>query len=877
MQLRRIEVRNFRKLRHVLIEDLQDGLNVVVGDNEAGKSTLLSALRAVLFEKHRVTGSAAEAMQPFGQSVRPEVAIDFDLDGRSWSLHKTFCQRPEATLIGPGERITGEDVEDRLAQLFGFVPAGRGGSNPEKNQGAYGLLWVEQGAAHRSLGVGAGRETIASALESEVGQVLGGERGRALVSAAEGRRNAFWSKIDKPRGEWKSLRDEVKSIEDEIIDLERQHAAYDGKIDDLDRKLSVLARHRSEDRLNRAVKDLEIATLAMAETAKLEQVLREATTRRKLAASEREAVWTRKAARLKLLERLEAARRACEGASIEAGEMKTLLDTRGRTAAKAVERLTERRAALSKATAMVWVVEQALERQRARADLATLEGQLAICEEAEQKRRDAVAASQGIGINEAILREVGDLQRTVDQARAQLEAASVRIEFSPDGEKAVLIDEERHHPGASVFLSSDAEVALEGFGRLTIHPGGGVGVLAERLDQALQAAERRLRSLGLTDVTQAGAEWQRKLQRQQEAESQKAIVAAIAPRGIEALRQMVDNLRVAVEAPLPELADTLGHVDEQQLAEARRLRDVASTEADEAEGEVQNAERARAAAEQDWATHRERTAGLGREREALEGELAEARATASDEQLDEELAAADLVLADETRAEAQAQAAFKAADPEIVKLRLDRAREAEKAIRKDIDTLEREVRDLRIELSALGREGVGEQLADLRGQLELKRKQLAAQEQEAEAALLLHDVLTSAQRESKDRWLGPVRKRVEPYLRILQPQTDVVLDDESLELRSFIRDGQHEPFESLSMGAREQVAVVTRLALADILRASSLPSAVILDDALVNTDESRLERMHLVLRKASENLQVLILTCRERDFVSIGGKLVRIQ
>jgi len=79
------------------------------------------------------------------------------------------------------------------------------------------------------------------------------------------------------------------------------------------------------------------------------------------------------------------------------------------------------------------------------------------------------------------------------------------------------------------------------------------------------------------------------------------------------------------------------------------------------------------------------------------------------------------------------------------------------------------------------------------------------------------------------------------------------------------------------MGAREQVAVITRLALADILKSSNLPSAVILDDALVNSDEKRLKRMHLVLRKAAENLQVLILTCRERDFLTIGGKLVRIQ
>ena len=56
MRLRRIEVRDFRKLRHTVVDDLGPGLNVLVGDNEAGKSTVLAALRAVFFERHRVGG-----------------------------------------------------------------------------------------------------------------------------------------------------------------------------------------------------------------------------------------------------------------------------------------------------------------------------------------------------------------------------------------------------------------------------------------------------------------------------------------------------------------------------------------------------------------------------------------------------------------------------------------------------------------------------------------------------------------------------------------------------------------------------------------------------------------------------------------------------
>ena len=161
------------------------GLNVLVGDNEAGKSTLLEALRAGLFVRHRIGGEYAEGLQPYGQSVRPEVAIDFEVGDAPWSLRKAFCQKPEAELIGPGERLTGEAVEERLAALLGFVPPGRGEPNPDEHHGIHGLLWVAQGMAHGAFKVGPHRDAIASALESEVGQVMGGDRGRALLAAAE--------------------------------------------------------------------------------------------------------------------------------------------------------------------------------------------------------------------------------------------------------------------------------------------------------------------------------------------------------------------------------------------------------------------------------------------------------------------------------------------------------------------------------------------------------------------------------------------------------------------------------------------------------------------------------------------------------------------
>jgi energy-coupling factor transporter ATP-binding protein EcfA2 len=876
MQLRRIEVRDFRKLRHVVVPDLRDGLNVVVGDNEAGKSTLLAALRAALFERHRVGGEVAQRMLPFGEQVRPEIALDFELDGQPWHLVKAFCQRPEALLEGPGERITGDAVEERLAELLGFTPPGRGGSKPEEHQGAHGLLWVEQGAAHRSLGVGAGRESLAAALEAEVGQVLGGERGRLLLSQAEDRRLAFWTRTDRPRGAWKALAEEAEALAAEVAELERRLAAQDGKVAELAQRQEALLRHEREDSLARAERDLAAAKQEMAEAERLEAALRDAETARTLAQAQRDAAAQGQAARIALRSRVTAAEGALRTAEAQAQEARDLLLARAVSARGVADRLNEVRAQRRQADGAVASIEEALAHRQAEAELAKLTAQLAACEEAESRRRAALAVAEGITLTKTDLSEIEDLAREVDRCRTRQEAASVRIDFAPEGARRIRVDGQAQDPDSPLRLSQGAELDLEGFGKLRVHPGGGVDDLARETEAAVRALAERLRVEGFPDPAAARQALQRKQEAQQEAATQRGFVAALAPQGLDTLAQAAAASERAAR-PLSPAAAALTAATEADLTQAKQQRRSMVQAVEAAEAEAKSAEATRAAADRELATLEERAAGARRGHAALQADLAQARALAPDEALGHALAAAEAALATARTTEQAARDALDASDPELARLRLLRAERAEAAIRVDIDTLRREERDLRVELSALGRDGLGEQLSEAQGRLALARRKLSQQEGEARAARLLHETFVEAQRESKDRWLGPVRTRVRPYLRLLEPEAEVALNEDTLEIEGFVRDGRHEPFEALSMGAREQVAVITRLALADILRSSQRPSAVILDDALVNTDEGRLDRMHLVLHRAAENLQILLLTCRERDFLRLGAPVTRIR
>jgi uncharacterized protein YhaN len=76
---------------------------------------------------------------------------------------------------------------------------------------------------------------------------------------------------------------------------------------------------------------------------------------------------------------------------------------------------------------------------------------------------------------------------------------------------------------------------------------------------------------------------------------------------------------------------------------------------------------------------------------------------------------------------------------------------------------------------------------------------------------------------------------------------------------------------NLSFGAREQMGVISRLAYADLLKEAGRPTLVILDDALVHSDDQRLAQMKRVLFDAAQRHQVLLFTCHPAAWRDMGA------
>jgi hypothetical protein len=199
LQLTRLRVAELRRFREPFeLRDLQPGLNLFSGPNEAGKSTLVRALRAAFFERHRST--SVDDLRPYGDSsATPSIELDFEFGGVAYRLSKSFLGKKRCELfIGP-QRLEGVAAEDALAELLGFQFAAKGASR-EEHWGIPGLLWIEQGGAQAVQGaVLHAADHLRKALESHLGEVAA-SGGDDVVAQVRAWRDELLTSTGRPKG-----------------------------------------------------------------------------------------------------------------------------------------------------------------------------------------------------------------------------------------------------------------------------------------------------------------------------------------------------------------------------------------------------------------------------------------------------------------------------------------------------------------------------------------------------------------------------------------------------------------------------------------------------------------------------------------------------
>jgi hypothetical protein len=185
------------------------GLNLLGGQSHVGKTALVAALRAALFERHDARPAGLEALRARGMRDGPEIHLALTLDGEPVGVRKRFLEEPfaEVRLLREGSVFTGANAEDVLAARLAGRPLGA--SSPSLEPLAeWGLLRSTRGEglaeALRAAAAGPGAtaaDPVAVALDlpvqlaeltAQLGEIEGARPGlsRAWTAAVEAEHRA---------------------------------------------------------------------------------------------------------------------------------------------------------------------------------------------------------------------------------------------------------------------------------------------------------------------------------------------------------------------------------------------------------------------------------------------------------------------------------------------------------------------------------------------------------------------------------------------------------------------------------------------------------------------------------------------------------------
>ena len=175
-----------------------------------------------------------------------------------------------------------------------------------------------------------------------------------------------------------------------------------------------------------------------------------------------------------------------------------------------------------------------------------------------------------------------------------------------------------------------------------------------------------------------------------------------------------------------------------------------------------------------------------------------------------------------------------------------------------------------------GGKGLADRAATGREEADAARAAFQRMTEEADTLKTLRDTLDEARNESSAQFVGPVAKRAKQHIERLLPQCALTFS-EDLMLEKVSRAGVEENCVNLSRGTQEQLAVLTRIAFADMLLEQGLPVSLILDDPLVYSDDTRLDLITEILTEVATRMQVILLTCRDRAFRHVPGNRINLR
>jgi chromosome segregation ATPase len=867
MQIRAIRLRNVKKIGPdgLCIESIDAGLNVLSEPNEFGKSTIFEALRHGLLTKHSSKSKGAngiEALRPNISGAAPEIEIDIQHADGQFRLFKRFLSKAETNLtdLTTGRVIGGDDAQDKLKELLGVEG---------KNSGATGLLWVSQGdSLKKPSQSNEDQEVFSGVLDNEVSSMISGRKGRDVFARAEKELEALVSlKTLKPMRAFKAALNEQSELQAACVKLEAEYREVERDLLDLADIERQISQWKNDDSVSGLKK--ELATYEDNKDKALVSESEKSTLKAKKAVAESE---YQSAERVlsETAKQIEEAREIDVKLGRSDGEhtaLTKLIDQKQKERGETSKQLESLQGQVKALRANYELAKDAVRIKQARETLKQKTSDLDIAKAKHQDLLKLAEKVERLKIDNLVLREIEQADGELKTATELLKSSQVtaRVNYAPGNSvKFKTSDLGEIEDGASLPVKDRLVLEMDSIASVeVINPLSAEGDTQERFDAAEIALESLLSKYGLSSIAEA-----RKLEKERfavklERDNIEKEILSYAPKGIDKLEENIALLK----SQIGDVGQTKGSVEE-----AKELLDKSLDEEMQLKGEltaidafIQEKINGRTGIESASTIYKENRSELAAELgpvDSFDKKLDDLRATLAEQKSNFDKAVSEL-------------AAFEKSMPnmESIKSGIDRITQAianNSKRRKDLDGRQIALKE---RLSLRFQDGVEEALDNVRGELEAATRQVAAFEAEAEALKLLRETLVECQMSEKQKLFEPVIREIGPLARQVIPGIEFEFG-EDFAASDIIRNGVKETIESLSGGTQEQIAVLTRLVFARLKAKQGYPTPVILDDALVFSDDYRISEMFDALNTVAKDVQVIVLTCRQKSFQGLGGNIL---
>ena len=586
--------------------------------------------------------------------------------------------------------------------------------------------------------------------------------------------------------------------------------------------------------------DAELASLVEAEE-RLERDERALTAaQRTLASAEEDAEQARvsAAALTQLQTRREQAAAAAEAASSRTEQRRSDLEQRERLRTRAQE--AHQRAAQLRTEAEALQVKLDSAQEAAQQHRTELESARTAEEQARGRVR-ALRTAQRLVQHRQRHSELAQQLHELEEIAQQLEALG-QAPDSPIG----AADVERIDAAERALATARAQVAA-GSAELTVTAMGGPRTV-HLGDESIELLDQQAQTRAVTE--QIDLELPGQLRVSVVPEKGREDRSRAANDAQEALRQALVRWEVASPQEARDLLREQTEAQRERTALVQRRRSVLAQH-DEAELRREHERLA------SWLADSERQ--LGHEREQIADDAVEASHQEAIDELaraQEQAAQLERQWQDQDGEHKRSQYEARMRRPEALRRVLDQARDQRAQSRGALMALDRDQKQSDFDTALTRRRAVAQELSS-----HLRR---------AAAAKLLADTLERFQAEAHRRYTEPFRQQLERLGAHVFGLSFRVEVDEDLEVTRRFMHGTWIDESSLSTGAREQLAVLVRLAVATLVDpVEGVP--VIFDDALGHSDPERLASLAAALESAGRRAQVILLTATPERFAAVAG------